>query len=90
MKATYEKPGILFESFTLSQSIAESCGVDWGGNSLGSPNQSTKDTCGWSIGGSIVLWLTSPTCNDIVVNDSEAPDGICYNAPSPSQTIFSS
>ncbi|MCD7807962.1 MAG: hypothetical protein LUH02_01360 [Erysipelotrichaceae bacterium] len=91
MKKKYEKPGLIYESFELNQTIAESCGVTGGGNSLGTPSHWSKDTCGWSIGGNIVLWgSASNGCNDIVENDDGAPDGMCYNNPSPGQTIFSS
>ncbi|MCD8383118.1 MAG: hypothetical protein LUC30_09485 [Clostridiales bacterium] len=90
MKANYEKPMILFESFELNQSIAESCGVTGGGNSLGKPTHWSKATCGWSIGGTIVIWVSEETgCNDFAGVDEDV-DGLCYNNPSPGQSIFSS
>lgn len=89
MKENYEKPVILFESFELTQSIAESCGVTGGGNSLGTPTHWDKSSCGWSIGGTIILWTAPPTCNDYV-GENETVEGMCYNNPSPGQSIFSS
>lgn len=89
MKTNYEKPVILFESFELNQSIASSCGVTGGGNTLGKPTHWDKSTCGWGIGGTIVIWTATPTCNDIAGKDEEV-EGMCYNAPSPDQSIFSS
>ncbi|MCD7946354.1 MAG: hypothetical protein LUF81_07100 [Clostridiales bacterium] len=90
MTTNYEKPVILFESFVLSQSIADNCGVPGGGTTLGKPNHSSKTTCGWDMG-NVIVWLESMTniCSQGVSEDTDV-GGYCYNTPSNGYTIFSS
>ena len=88
MKKAYNKPELYVESFQLSQSIASAC-VAAGGNSFGSPNHASKDTCGWSLV-SMVLWVDSSTgCNKFLDVDADF-QGICYNTPNDGNTIFGS
>lgn len=89
MKKAYNKPVLFVESFQLTQSIAGTCSVAAGGNSLGSPNHDSKDTCGWDLG-IMVLWVDSSTnCNKLLGTDADF-EGLCYNTPSGGNTIFGS
>ena len=92
MKETYVKPQLHVEYFTLSQSIAKSCGyVDE--SYIGAPTHSEPgvDGCGWRTNNddssSIVIW--SDGCN-IPGNDNTQVDDGCYNAPSIAGAIFAS
>lgn len=74
MKKTYSKPEIVFESFSLSQSIAAGCDVK--------TNTPAQGQCGLDFGG-LMLFLDSMSgCPDIPVT-SEGGDGeynnICYH-----------
>lgn len=87
MKA-YVKPQLHVEYFTLSQNIADSCGVPGGGTTLGRPNSGEPGSCGWAVG-DIVLWMAAPGCNEYL-GDNETFEGICYNNPSSGYAIFGS
>ncbi len=89
MKKAYNKPELYVESFQLSQSIASTCSVAAGGNSLGSPSHDSKSTCGWDLG-NMVLWVDSSTgCNKSLDVDADFL-GMCYNTPNGGNTIFGS
>lgn len=89
MKKTYQKPKISVERFTLSQTIAQSCGYVSGGESSGHPAHADKNTCGWDDGHGDVYWLTPDVCGE-VVGDSFTNGEFCYNNPSGGITIFAS
>ena len=88
MKKPYEKPGLLVESFALSQSIATSCVVNRHNSTVGSPTFSDVPSCGWSDGLSII-WVSEPACNEFYPNNAELDIG-CYNGPAGDYTVFSS
>ena len=89
MKLEYVKPRILVERFTLTQSIAASCGAT-GGTTLGKPTSQSAATCGWDLNG--VLFFTSSTVNICteIVSDGFEREGYCYNNPTGSPAFFSS
>ncbi len=89
MKLEYVKPRILVERFTLTQSIAASCGVV-NGTTFGKPTSQSATTCGWDLNGSLLF--TSSTvniCTEIVAEGSEVA-GYCYNNPANMPAFFSS
>ena len=89
MKLEYVKPRIFVERFTLTQSIAASCGVA-SGTTFGHPTSNSATTCAWDLNG--VLFFTANTmhgCMEIVAEGSEM-DGYCYNNPANMPAFFSS
>ena len=99
MKERYVKPLLLFESFSLSQTIAKDCG-DTHDSTLGQSNHYNADTCNWVIGegdDAIVLFFYD-ACADAeeLGFDEEYPgtlddvEGLCYNNPDGGQMLFSS
>lgn len=89
MKLEYIKPRILVERFTLTQSIAASCGAT-GGTTLGKPTSQSAATCGWDLNG--VLFFTSTSlvdCTEDVTEGFEL-EGYCYNNPANMPAFFSS
>ena len=89
MKLEYVKPRILVERFTLTQSIAASCGAT-GGTTLGKPTSQSAATCGWELNGSLLF--TSSTVNNCteIVPDGFELEGYCYNNPANMPAFFSS
>lgn len=83
MKKTYVKPCITVEYFTLSQSIASSC------TCTGVTNHGAPSSCHWQLASGDLIWTSAPNCDDQYNEDFEF-GGICYNAPSGSQSIFAS
>ena len=88
MKQVYNKPVLIMESFTMSQSIASGCNVESGG-SLGTPGFASKDACGWNLGGVILFIDAVDACIKDVGLDDEVL-GMCYNNPNPNNAIFGS
>lgn len=89
MKLEYVKPRILVERFTLTQSIAASCGVV-NGTTFGKPTSQSAATCGWDLNG--VLFFTSTSlvdCTEDVTEGFEL-EGYCYNNPANMPAFFSS
>lgn len=87
MKQTYVKPSIVVEDFSLTQSIANTCGVH--NNEWGHCNHWNKETCGWETPGGDIIWLEHSVCTDAYGPDDEFI-GICYNNPGNGMTIFGS
>lgn len=90
MKMEYVKPRIIVERFTLTQSIAASCGAPAGGSSLGRPTSQSASTCGWDRNG--ILYFTATTTIDCTedVTDGFEMEGYCYNNPEGGVAFFSS
>ncbi len=85
MKATYEKPVILFESFELSQSITTNCGEA----AIGQTNHWSISTCGYKWG-SGYIWVSTNNGCQVLGGADDLVDGYCYNTPVPGMQIFSS
>ena len=90
MKMEYVKPRILVERFTLTQSIAASCGAPGGGTSLGKPTSQSAATCGWDLDG--VLFFAATTLVNCTedVEEGFILEGYCYNNPANMPAFFSS
>lgn len=99
MKERYVKPQLLFESFSLSQTIAKDCGVVHG-SPLGEATHYSVYNCMWDVGGYTVFF---DHCGDEQVpmpEEGEYEDiyeyvaevfGVeCYNNPGGGQMVFSS
>ena len=96
MKEQYVKPLIVFEDFSLTQTIARNCG-DTHTGTLGESTHYDEFTCTWDLGG-VTIFFTEPddypydTCDDGPW-DPETEyevEGMCYNNPDGGQEIFSS
>lgn len=85
MKERYVKPALRFESFALSQTIAQDCG-DTHDSTLGESNHYNANTCGWDVGGFTIFF---DHC-DYPMDEDEEVEGVCYNNPDGGQTVFSS
>lgn len=83
MKKTYVKPDILFESFSMSESIALNCEVIVPGP--------TQDKCGYAYegGGGATIFIDATTGCTVPTPDSES-NGFCYHVPIESNNLFNS
>lgn len=88
MKKAYQKPQISVEKFTLSQTIAQSCGYV-SGEISGFPAHADKNTCGWNDGYGKVFWLDDSVCRNVVDEDFSNGE-FCYNNPNGGVSIFAS
>ena len=82
MKKAYQKPMLIVERFTLSQTIAHNCGKNL---DFSMATHATIETCGWDIGG--LEFFMDPTICDFSV---EYFEGVCYNAPEGGYNVFQS
>lgn len=89
MKERYVKPDLRVEYFTLSQSIADSCGAGNLGNDFGRPAHHAKEVCGWDIGVGVIWAQEMSGCNQWLPIDGDFA-GICYNNPDGGFSIFGS
>ena len=83
MRKQYSKPEIMFEDFSLSESIAAGCNVI-----IPEP---VSDECGWPLEGSNnkVMFLVSMNgCNRQV--DDNINNGFCYHVPVDGSMLFNS
>ncbi len=88
MKKAYTKPGIVFDNFELSQSIAGSCEYI---------SNQAYGTCGVFVEGFNETIFTSTTnCNRTPANEADKTpgninyNGVCYDVPAPDSNVFSS
>jgi hypothetical protein len=81
MKRAYTKPDILFESFSLSTSIAGNCAVP---TNLPAPGQ-----CGLAYGWRVIFLDSLHGCNKTFPKEL-GNDVICYDNPSESNNLFRS
>lgn len=83
MKKTYSKPQIMFESFSLSTSIAGDCGVKTDAPAAG--------TCGMEYGDMGTIFLTDVAgCSIVFGIDDGFFNGICYHVPVQNLNLFNS
>ena len=89
MKREYTKPDILFESFSLSTSIAGDCAVK--------TNTPAEGKCGVPSTGLGIIFTTALTsvCTFGVVDDGTfvvpgSNDRVCYHTPTPVNNLFNS
>ena len=82
MKKIYSKPEIMFEDFTLNESIATNCEIKI-------RNQSVN-ICGMVEGsGGEVLFINDSTGCTMHMDDDEN-NGLCYHVPIESNNLFNS
>lgn len=79
MKKTYTKPDILFDCFSMSETIA-SCEVQ---------ANFQKGTCGVMLTEAIVLFSNGIEMCSWPVEDAEY-NGLCYHVPVESNNVFNS
>lgn len=88
MKKTYQKPQIMFESFSLTTTIASGCEKII--------TTSAKDICGEKVAkGSYLFFTGIDQCNVIpaqegTVDSSKGYDGVCYHNPTVNNNIYTS
>lgn len=82
MKRTYTKPEIVFEDFTLSTNIAAGCEVR--------TDTQARGQCGYAWGGKVLFLDGVAGCSDIIKNDGEFFNGLCYHNPSDLNNLFNS
>ena len=85
MKIKYSKPDIMYESFSLSTSIASTCAIK-----TGTDLQAAKQ-CGYDYGG-VILFLEGMTkaCQIEIEDGSPYFDSICYHVPTTATGLFNS
>lgn len=93
MKEMYVKPQLHVEHFTLSQSIAQSCG--WNDDGFyGRPTHEDIHRCGWEEfdddDKSDIFWTSSSSHCKMQVGDDYVVSEGCYNAPNGNGQIFAS
>lgn len=81
MKREYTKPDILFESFSLSTSIAGNCAVK---TFLPSPG-----ACGLPFGSTVIFTSGVTGCHKKFQNGISY-DGVCYDNPLETNNLFRS
>lgn len=82
MKKTYEKPQILFESFTLSTNITAGC--------ENPTNLPSENQCGLDFSGLMVFMTGMTGCEHIQISEGDSFDGICYHTPTEANNLFTS
>lgn len=88
MKKVYEKPRILIEEFSLTQSVAVSCGVPE--NNQGQPHASTPANCAWEDWFGDMYWHTVNNVCTVETDDDANVGGMCYNEPNGGFHVFGS
>ena len=91
MKKEYTKPGIIIESFEISQNISAGCGAIPGKTVGGKVNTSQVGVCGWQNDGSLnIIWVGNTNkCTTDTPADSDIY-GFCYNNPDGKTAVFGS
>ena len=89
MKEQYVKPGILFESFSLTQTIARDCG-DTHTGTLGESTHYNETTCCWDLGGFTIFFPDHCDDGPDSPDDEYEIEAFCYNNPEGGREIFSS
>ena len=95
MKEQYVKPILVYEDFSLTQTIARSCG-DTHQSTLGQSTHYDEYTCAWDAGDLLIfmLYIENTPCEEGPEDEEEAAiyeiEGMCYNNPDGGQEIFSS
>ena len=83
MKRVYLKPDIIFESFSLSESLATNCEVIVDGPSSGK--------CGYAYeGGNGATVFIDSTTGCTVPTPDQVENGFCYHVPIESNSLFNS
>lgn len=85
MKRKYSSPDILFESFSLNESIASA-------NSNCSRNitNAYSNVCGLQYGEKTIFTIAASGCQVKIQDGSPMFDGLCYHIPVGSNKLFNS
>ena len=85
MKKEYSTPEIIFDSFALSESIANV-------NMFCTRNITNQysGNCGLQFGNKIVFTISAAGCKFKVQDGSPMVDGLCYHVPTGDNKIFNS
>ena len=81
MKKAYLKPEIIFEDFTLSESIAGDCDTI--------VNNSTRGVCAYVTRTGLNVFMSSIDACSTTEDDGDY-NGFCYHNPIESQNLFNS
>lgn len=82
MKKEYEKPVVVFESFSMSTNIAAGC------DSI--VNTLNRGTCTVNGTGGINIFVDGVTDCNVPVPDGSTNDGLCYHVPTGAYNLFNS
>ena len=82
MKASYTKPLLAVELFSLTQTVAHDCTTSIPQNQLNFNDPS----CVWDLGGGMTIFIGGGNC----VLDGESMGYGCYNNPNEGNYIFRS
>lgn len=83
MKRSYEKPLVVFESFTMSTNIANDCEKE--------VNNSTRGACGVKMSDGTTIFIVGETgCTIPPLSGSDDYNGFCYHAPTEENNLFNS
>ncbi len=86
MKKVYTKPEILFEDFSLSDSIAMGCA-----QKINSPHGWIANSCGYEFAPGMKIFTEKVSGCDIkIVDGSDQFNGICYHVPTDANSLFNS
>lgn len=90
MKAVYVKPQLRVENFSLTDSVAKSCGWNWqDSTTIGNPTHGDPSSCGWKYNETDIVFTNTSNCT-LVVPTGDDLDGMCYNNPDGGVQIFAS
>ena len=85
MKKEYSAPEIIFDSFSLNESIANV-------NMYCTRNITNQysGTCGLQFGNKVVFTVSASGCKFKVQDGSPMVDGLCYHVPTGDNNVFNS
>lgn len=83
MKASYTKPLLAMEMFSLNQMAVRDCADSIPKSQV---NYTDPSRCVWDLGGGTTVFIAGSTC----LLDGEAMGIACYNNPSEGHYIFRS
>lgn len=82
MKKKYEKPMILIENFSLSETIAAGCDVK--------VETQNSGQCGLEFGAQTIFLVDVQGCTKKYTVDDGSFNGLCYHNPTDSTNLFNS
>jgi hypothetical protein len=85
MKKEYSTPEIIFDSFTLNESIAT---VNM--NCTRNISNQYSGNCGLQFGNRVVFIVSANGCKFKVQDGSPMVDGLCYHVPTADNKVFNS
>ena len=89
MKSKYMKPVLRIETFSLTQSVAQSCGWDLGA-SYGRPLLNHPHGCAWEDESGDAIFVDANSACAMVWDIDSDVNGACFNAPTNPNQLFNS